>query len=470
MTELSPLRRLARALPLLLVLAALLAPASVALAASSSGTFGQTQVKTTYNRSIEFSVPFTSGVVPSRVEARVVFPGAIGPFIADVKAPTSAGTTTLTYALDLSADGHMVPNTTLSITWAAYDARGATPVVSDAFTYRYLDTSHDWQTVTGTIVTVHWYDGSEAFARKAMAIGDKAIAETSALLGVTETKKIDFYIYGDDASFRAALGPGTRENVGGQAHSDIRTLFALITPDQINDAWVGIVIPHELTHLVFDTAVKNPYRFPPRWLNEGLAVYLSQGYDPSDRSLVASAVSSGDLIPLTALGGQFPTDAQKTYLAYAESVSAIAYLVNRQGRDALVNLVLAYKDGLTDDEAFSKALGMDLAAFEQGWLADLGAKTPTQYGPQPNPSGPLPPGWDAAPAASSGLGPLSAPGAKPTPAGSGDTAATPVPTPAPGGDSSGSGRDITLILLAIVVVSGAMLAGLVLAGRRASAP
>ena len=55
-------------------------------------------------------------------------------------------------------------------------------------------------------------------------------------------------------------------------------MFALITPDQIDESWVDVVMPHELTHLVFDTAVDNPYHFPPRWLNEGLAVYLSQGF------------------------------------------------------------------------------------------------------------------------------------------------------------------------------------------------
>src|SRR5262249_58322094 len=108
-------------------------------------------------------------------------------------------------------------------------------------------------------------------------IGEQAIKDTSALLGVTETDPIDFFIYGDEASFRDALGPGTRENVGGQAHADIRTLFALIGPDEIDASWVGIVVPHALPHLVFDTAVHNPYRFPPRWLNEGLARYLSQG-------------------------------------------------------------------------------------------------------------------------------------------------------------------------------------------------
>ena len=210
---------------------------------------------------------------------------------------------------------------------------------------------------------------------------------------MTETEPIDFFIYSDETAFRTALGPGTRENVGGQAHADIRTLFALITPTAIDDPWVGIVVPHELTHLVFDTAVENPYRFPPRWLNEGLAVYLSEGYGSGDQNRVADAVETRDLIPLVALGAQFPTDPDKTFLAYAESVSAIDYLVREHGRDAMVALVVAYKDGLTDDEAFTKALGVDLATFQAGWLEGLGAEPPEQFGPQPAPPGPLPSGW-----------------------------------------------------------------------------
>ena len=63
---------------------------------------------------------------------------------------------------------------------------------------------------------------------------------------------------------------------------------------------------HELVHLVFDTAVTNPYHFPPRWLNEGLAVYLSEGYKASDRAAVESAARDG-LFPLDGLVGQFPT-------------------------------------------------------------------------------------------------------------------------------------------------------------------
>ncbi len=90
-------------------------------------------------------------------------------------------------------------------------------------------------------------------------------------------------------------------------------------------------MPHELTHLVFDTAVKNPYHFPPRWLNEGLAVYLSEGYTDAWRSAVRRR-SAEEIIPLDGLAGQFPTTRDQFFLAYGESVSAVDYLVRTFGK------------------------------------------------------------------------------------------------------------------------------------------
>jgi Peptidase MA superfamily len=359
-----------------------------ALAASVS--FGTPTATAIYDQSIDFSVKMTSSGPVERVELWLGFPDSIGPFVVSVDDTGGSGPRTLDYTLDLTGSGHLAPNTRLTVTWAAYPEAGADPVTSQVESVSYQDTTEDWQTVQGDIVTVHWYQGDQAFATRALDIGEQAIRNTADLLGVTESDPVDFFIYADDAAFRQALGPGTRENVGGQAHPDIRTLFALITPGEINDPWVGVVIPHELVHLVFDTAVQNPYRFPPRWLNEGLAVYLSEGYTSSDQGLVSDAVASGDLMPLDALSGQFPTEFNLTYLAYAESVSSIDYLVRTYDQDALVALVNAYKDGLTDDQAFTQALGVDLATFQAGWLAALGAQPPQRYGPQPAPTAPPP--------------------------------------------------------------------------------
>ena len=132
----------------------------------------------------------------------------------------------------------------------------------------------------GDVVRVHWYEGDQAFGAAGAADRRRRRSpRRRQLLGVTETEPIDFFIYADQDQFYDALGPATRENVGGEAHADIRTMFALITPGEIDDRWVEVVVPHELTHLVFDTATDNPYHEPPHWLNEGLAVYLSEGYD-----------------------------------------------------------------------------------------------------------------------------------------------------------------------------------------------
>ena len=443
------LRGLATALA---TVALLLAPmAGVARAAGPS--FGTPSATISYDQSIVFTVPFSPAGAVSRVELRMRFADNPGLYIVDVPAGTGANQT-LRYTRDLTGDGHLVPNVPIEVTWAAVMADGSV-VTSQTTTVRYTDTTHAWQTLRGSLVTVHWYDGPQSFAERALQIGEKAIRDTSALLGVTETQNVDFFIYSDDQSFRDALGPGTRENVGGEAHADIRTLFALITPDAINDPWVGVVIPHELVHLVFDTAVRNPYRFPPRWFNEGLAVYLSEGNTPGDQALVQAAIRAKTLIPLDALGGQFPTDPQKTSLAYAESVSAIDFLVRKDGREALLSLVRAYKDGVTDDEAFSRALGADFEAFQAAWLTDLGASPPVRYGPQPAPAGPLPSGW-------SGPQTTPAPGVVSPPPGPGFT-------PVPGGSDAGpTGADQvrSQAVLAVVVVVTLVAAGLLVADRR----
>ena len=451
---------------------AALAPAA-APASAASVTFGAPAAKAVYGQSITFTVQLDHTGPLARVELQITSPGSLGPFVVTVPV-TDAASQVATYTLDVTGGGHIVPNTTLEVAWAAYPEAGKPPVVSTTETVHYADTEHEWRTLKGDVVTVHWYQGGQAFAQRALAIGDKAVKDTSALLGVENVRPVDFFIYADNDSFRKALGPGTRENVGGEAHADIRTLFALIEPAAIDDAWVGIVIPHELVHLVFGDAVDNPFRAPPRWFNEGLAVYLSQSYDASDKAAVADAVKSGDLMPLTALTGQFPTDPGLTSLAYAEAVSAVDHLVRTYGQDALLKLVDAYATGPTDDEAFTTAIGKDVAGFQQGWLDELGAPVPKQQGPKPAPAGPIPPGWegqapgqpttapgatDAAPQSSAGAGSSATPTAAPPAAGNGGT----------GGDG-GAGSNLPLVLVGLAAVAVVVVGGLVVARRRTSVP
>lgn len=405
---------------LVAIVGLLLSVAAGRVAAATWADFGTPTVSSSFASGVSFSQPITVSEPAGRVELLVTQSSALGPQVIEVPYPPLGGSATLTDALT-RGDDFLLPNTKLTARWRVTAASDPTKVaLGPEVTTTFADDRFDWKTEAGDLVTVHWVEGSNAFGQRALRIAQQAITDASKLLGVTETEPIDFFIYADQAAFRDAIGPGVRENVGGLAIPEIRTLFGLITEGQIDDSWVGIVIPHELTHIVFDTASKNPYHEPPHWLNEGLAVYVSQGYDAGDRSNVRAAIKDGTLMPLDGLTGQFPTDATGFTLGYAESVGAVDYLVRTYGKDALVKLIRSYADGRTDDEAFKAALGVDARAFSDGWLADAnpGGKSPAAYGPQPAPSGPVPAGWTGssgvvAPVASPGSGIAGAPSAGP---------------------------------------------------------
>lgn len=427
--------------------------ASVPTAVAASPSFGRPTATAGFGESIEFRQPITVDAPIAKAELLITFADSAGPTVLEVN-PPSTGSDVLSETFSLADDRFIAPNTPVSARWRLYPmATPDAPVTGPDVSILYADDRFAWKTEAGDIVRVHWYEGGDAFGARALRIAEDAVESSSGLLGVTETEPIDFYVYATQAAFYEALGPGTRENVGGQANSEIRTLFALITPGEIDDSWVGVVIPHELTHLVFDTAVSNPYRFPPRWLNEGVAEYQSEGYDAQYKATIESMARSGDLIPLDGLAGQFPTTLERFNLAYAESTAAVTWLVDSYGQDALVSLVRSYADGLTDDEAFTKALGLDATAFSDAWLASVGAVAPTRYGPQPAASGPVPPAWAGDPA----------------PPAPGTTSAPVATTPsADGGGKTddGAGDGAGGMVLAVVVVSVTVVAVVGLYGWR----
>ncbi len=446
------LTRAARHAALLAILA--LGTLAVGTVQAADPVFGTPTASSTFGEGVSLTQPVELDATPFRVEL-LVAAGDDAPLVTEVPPPSGTGSVTLRDTF--GGDGFLLPNTPVTAQWRITMNQGDLPVVGPEASLVYDDDRFTWQTTGDDVVRVHWYEGSQAFGERALRIGEEAVNETAALLGVTEDEPIDFFIYADVDSFYDALGPGTRENVGGQANADIRTLFALIRPSDIDDPWVAEVVPHELVHLVFDTAVQNPYHFPPRWLNEGLATYLSVGYDPSDRSTVESAARDGTIIPLDGLGGQFPTTAEGFGQAYAESVSAVDFLIRSHGQPALLELIDSYADGRTDDEAFEAAIGQDVAAFDAAWLADLGAEVPVRRGPQPAPPGPQPAAWDGTGGQQPG---------QPAPAPSG-AARTTAPDPtAPEAAPSGSAGIALLVVLALFVAAGVAL----VAARRRGGP
>jgi hypothetical protein len=419
--------------------ALLVAPAGVF---ADSVTFGDPSGDSTFGTGIVFTQPYSGSRISSASIALSV-PGDLGPQVLPI---SRIGSAALTYTLD-TTDGGVAPFEPVTARFQAVLADG-TEIAGPSFTVIYADDRFTWKSVSGDLVTIHWFQGSSTFANTLLSYGEKGIAKSAAFMGVTETKKVDFYIYPSQSAFQSGLN--ATETIGGEAFTNFRTAFALVGTTELD--YGSTVVPHELTHQVFADLTDNPYHSPPRWLNEGLATYLSEGYGSYDRGLVTKAVKAGTVVPLAALAGYFALDQTRIYLSYAEATAAVDYMVRTYGQAAVRKMLTTYATGASDDEAFKAGLGVDMAAFDAAWLASVGAKSPATYGPVAAPTGALPPGWD---------------GTNVTPQPAQPTTAAPTPTGSSSSGSDGSGttrrNDTTVLLLAGVIAFG----GLVLLGAGA---
>ena len=317
------------------------------------------------------------------------------------------------------------------------------------------DTRFTWRTFSADQVVVHWYAGDDAFAHGAADLANGAINKASQLLGVTLPNPVDLFVYDTQEALLEAVSPN-RENIAGEAHADIQTMFVWLPHDQGIADFNAEVVRHELTHLVFDAATHNPYHDPPRWLNEGIAVYLSVGYTPYYQGFVDDGVANHSLIPLDGIAGFFPAPEDQFYLAYGEAVAAVDFFVRTYGEPKLWDLVRSYAQGMTDDAAFTAATGADIEAFNAAWFASLRVSVPSPLGPQPAPAGFIPPDWTAGGATP---GPTLAPG---------QTAAvheTAAPLPGQSGGVDGATRVVTLVLWLVVIVLVVGLVGYLLLER-----
>ena len=110
---------------------------------------------------------------------------------------------------------------------------------------------------------------------------------------------------------------------------------------------------------------------PPRWLDEGLAMYISHEWRLGRSVLVARALLFGSLIPLDEISRVNTFAHPQADLAYTESFLAVAFIVERFGESALSELVgeLARSGDL--DLAMGISLGMTYGEFLRQWNDEI---------------------------------------------------------------------------------------------------
>jgi hypothetical protein len=349
---------------LALAVLGLVAPTPVA---ALSG-FGRSTATERYGQEMTFSVTLTGGA-PDRME--ILLQLGSDPD-ATVVAPATLSGTTATYRWDTSTD-YVTPNTAISYRWRA--TTGTSVTVSPPATLLYADNRAglDWRSVRIGQATVHWYGGAEAQARRFGDLTSGAVSRAEQTLGHALDGPVDIFVYDTQSDFFGALGPGAREWTGAATFPNIRTVFMWLRGGPSD--YLDTALVHEVTHVVFYDATRNPYHAPARWLNEGFSVWSEQQNADAAAATVRSEASSG-LFSFEAITGQFPIGSRGSSLSYAQGATMVDLIIRTYGRGAMAGIATAYRGGATDAEALRAGTGKSADELYATYFRTYGASEP----------------------------------------------------------------------------------------------
>jgi len=191
------------------------------------------------------------------------------------------------------------------------------------------------------------------------------------------------YIYANTDDMRGAIlyEPGW---TGGQAFPDYNSVIIGISPDEIE--WGRRTEAHELTHVLVGHLTFSCIGSVPTWLNEGIAVYGEGGPQPAAQQQLDSAITNDTLLSAHVLSGQFSERRDAADLSYGQSYSMVNFLVKTYGRDKLLLLFGALRDGMTIENSLQKVYGFGLDTMEDRWRAAVGARVRANSAQAPTPT------------------------------------------------------------------------------------
>jgi hypothetical protein len=132
-------------------------------------------------------------------------------------------------------------------------------------------------------------------------------------------------------------------------------------------------LKHELCHLVLHHHVAGGEI--PKWLDEGLAQWVSGGLGEvlrnQKRSLLQEAVMADRVLGIRALAGRFPRNGDLLLLAYEESEDFVAHVIRQYGTEGVLKVLDRLKDGEEWIPAVEKGLGVSMDDLEAGWVEQL---------------------------------------------------------------------------------------------------
>ncbi len=273
------------------------------------------------------------------------------------------------YSVDAQID-YIEPGVEITYFWILANADG--PVAqTEQSTLTWIDDAFDWQQLDSEDVSLFVYEDDEDFNQYILQVAQESADKYKLEYDIASIDPVRIWVYANGRDFATTLRQNSESWIGGFSLPQAGVIAVPI--ESGDDYSVDRVISHEVSHHVLYQAAKNPFSYPPTWLDEGLAVVGQLAGNQSDLQIALGALEEGSLPTLQTLSSSFPTDPAAANRSYATSHMAVEFILSQWGSDAIGNIIRAYRGGVTADQALNTALGVDTAGLDalfRAWLTE----------------------------------------------------------------------------------------------------
>lgn len=184
-----------------------------------------------------------------------------------------------------------------------------------------------------------------------------------ALLGPMADDSLDIFVTASESRFDSLTG-NALPDWGVGAAIPYRNRIVVKSPLIMSgEKTLGELVAHEYTHIAMARFLGQTQ--PPRWIDEGMAMYHSAEWGWTDNLAIGWAVVLERIIPLSEIENLNRFNARLAETAYSESYLAFKYFLDRYGQSGLHILLTDLQAKRSVDEAFVAATGADRRHFEE---------------------------------------------------------------------------------------------------------
>lgn len=235
--------------------------------------------------------------------------------------------------------------------------------------------SQDYQKISTHYFDFFFADYDRKVVRLLASESDTIAEEVMSDLGVESKKKIKVYITkGSEFQKLQPYRNVLPDWVLGVAYHKL-SLIILKSPGAVRRGRYDLkkTFIHELTHILLGSTFRSDEDIP-RWLNEGVAMYVSREWSFNRISTITQAVLTDSLLPLSEITRTFPRQRKDVELAYCQSFYLISFMIAKYGREKFHNFIQYYSKERMFEEALLKIYGINLHRLEKSWHSYLKMK------------------------------------------------------------------------------------------------